>query len=65
MKMQKNTIFVICLLWGAVLFAGCGKDDDTVKASTMSVIRTEENIGENEKSNGLTEFDAFERIYPS
>ncbi|MBD5469921.1 MAG: hypothetical protein HDR19_02025 [Lachnospiraceae bacterium] len=65
MKIQKNTIFVICLLWGAVLFAGCGKDDNAVKSSTMPVIKAEENIGENEKSNGLTEFDAFEGIYPS
>lgn len=65
MKIRKNLIFLISLLCGVVLFAGCGKDDDTVKSGTMSVIRTEENIGEKEKSDGLTEFDAFEGIYPS
>lgn len=67
MNTPKNMIFLIILLCGGALLTGCGKENDTatVKTSTLSVIRTEEDTGEKEKTGELTEFDAFEGIYPN
>lgn len=67
MNTPKNMMLLIILLCGAALFTGCGKEKDTdiVKSDTLSVIRTEEDNGKKEKSGELTEFDAFEGIYPS
>jgi len=64
MKMRKNIIFLLSILCGVVLYTGCGKEDDAIESGTLSVIR-EEDTEEKKDSDGLTEFDAFEGIYPS
>lgn len=63
MKMRKSMIFIISLLCG-VMVIGCGKKEPETQSGTISVIREEETEAK-EQSDGLTEFDPFEGIYPS
>lgn len=63
MKMRKNMILLLSILCGIVLYTDCGKEDNTVQSSTLSVIREEKGTEEKKNNGELTEFDAFEGMY--